>query len=169
VEANVDFHIYSPDSFIQHSAQYLQSSVEQKVIDEVKEISNQTKETLVPSVAVSEFDGNLENDISEENLSILPEDDFLASDGIQPSIMNPSIDDARRLMIRAMKLFIQQNKKNIVPKAGLKTLMTRLDPTFDESNFGCDSFSQFLGKFPNDVITLDNYSGGHIALATKLI
>ncbi len=166
-EANVDFHIYSPNSFIQHSAQYLQSSVEQKVIDEVKEISNQPKETLVQSVTVSEFD-DLENDISEENVSILPEADFSESDGIQPSIMNPSIEDARGLMIRAMKLFIKQNKKNIVPKAGLKTLMTRLDPTFDESNFGCNSFSQFLGKFPNDVITLDNYSGGHIALATKL-
>lgn len=167
-EANVDFHIYLPDSFIQHSAQYLQSSVEQQVIDEIKEISKQPKEVLVNSVTTSEFDDDLGDGISEENFPIFPEANFSESDRIQPYLMNPSLEDARKLMIRAMKILINQNKKNIVPKAVLKNLMKSLDPTFDESNYDFASFTLFLGNFPNDIITLDNYSGGHVALFNRL-
>ena len=170
-EANVDFHIYLPESFIRYSGQYLQNlqnSVEQNVIDEIKEINKQSKEILAASGSFSDSENDFDEDIFD-NVPLFTVNNFSEFDSIEPSLMSSSVEDARRLMIRAIKVLIRQGKKNIVPKAGLKNMMTRLDPTFDESNYGFDSFTLFLGNFPNDVITLDNYSGGHIALATKIL
>ncbi|QIR36313.1 DUF4935 domain-containing protein [Tolypothrix sp. PCC 7910] len=168
-EADCEFYIYLPDNFIKYSGQYLQSSVEQQVIDEIKEISKKSTETLKISSANSVLADELADDISVNNFPDFIDTEFSSNESIQLSLMNPSLEDARRLIIQSMKFLIRQGKKNVVPKAGLKNMMTRLDPTFDESNYEVASFSEFLSKFPNDIITLDNYSGGHVALTTKAL
>jgi hypothetical protein len=53
-----------------------------------------------------------------------------------------------------------QRGDDLVPKATLKSVMKRLDPTFDEARFGFDSFTSFIDAFPDDIEHLRNDSGG---------
>lgn len=73
------------------------------------------------------------------------------------------IDDrteVRALLLRALRSVRLQRGDDLVPKATLKSVMKRLDPTFDEARFGFDSFSAFIDAFPEDIEHLRNESGG---------
>jgi hypothetical protein len=73
------------------------------------------------------------------------------------------IDDrteVRALLLRALRSVRLQRGDDLVPKATLKSVMKRLDPTFDEARFGFDSFSAFIDAFPEEIEHLRNESGG---------
>ena len=54
------------------------------------------------------------------------------------------IDEARRLVATAMRRLIGQRGEEQIVKAALRPMLMRLDPTFDEANFGFASFGAFL-------------------------
>jgi uncharacterized protein (TIGR00288 family) len=57
------------------------------------------------------------------------------------------IKDGERLLVHAMR----QRDGDDAPGAWLKHKMLALDPAFDEQNYGCKSFKEFLGRLPNTV------------------
>jgi K+/H+ antiporter YhaU regulatory subunit KhtT len=74
----------------------------------------------------------------------------------------PSDDRAevRTLLLRALRSARLQRGDDLVPKATLKSVMKRLDPSFDETRFGFVSFSEFIDAFAEDVEHIRNESGG---------
>jgi hypothetical protein len=68
--------------------------------------------------------------------------------------------EVRSLLLRALRSVRLQRGDDLVPKATLKSVMKRLDPTFDEARFGFDSFTAFIDAFPEDIDHVRNDSGG---------
>lgn len=60
-----------------------------------------------------------------------------------------NLENDKDLLVRAMKQLIAKSDDDHVHKAALKPMMTRLDPTFDEGNYGYDSFSKFIADVPD--------------------
>src|SRR5205085_4114475 len=75
-----------------------------------------------------------------------------------------NLDDARELMLRAVRHLIAQNGENRVLKARLKPTMVRMDPSFDEVNYGFPTFSSFLNAFSDVVTTISNDFGGYVQI-----
>ncbi|MFL6334302.1 MAG: NYN domain-containing protein [Pyrinomonadaceae bacterium] len=73
-------------------------------------------------------------------------------------------EDAERLLMSALKRLISQRGENKVPNSQLKSLMLRMDATFDEENFGFPTFKAFLAQFSDKIQFVDNNSGGHVGL-----
>lgn len=71
---------------------------------------------------------------------------------------------AEELLMNAVRRLISQRGENRIPKAQLKGIMRRLDPTFDETNYGFPTFSAFLDNFSASIKILDSNSGGHVGL-----
>jgi uncharacterized protein (TIGR00288 family) len=70
-----------------------------------------------------------------------------------------NIDKARSLLLRAFEEIAADT-----PTAGtLKNKMLILDPSFDEHNYGCKNFRDFLGRFPEHVKRVGK-SGADITL-----
>lgn len=80
-----------------------------------------------------------------------------------------NLEDGETLLMSALKRLISQRGENRVPNAQLKSLMMRMDATFDEENYGFPTFKAFLGQFSDKIQVLDNNSGGHIGLADKIV
>jgi hypothetical protein len=78
----------------------------------------------------------------------------------EPAVRPMSLDDAKALLLAALRRLTAQRGTDTVPKASLKSMMKRMDSTFDESNFGFLSFSAFLKAFPDIVEDLSDASGG---------
>ncbi len=76
---------------------------------------------------------------------------------------NTPLDEARTPLMRALSILAREHGE-MIPRAALKNLMLRHDPTFDESSYGFGSFSQFVGAFPDLVENIDNDSGGVVRL-----
>ena len=55
-----------------------------------------------------------------------------------------SLADAKSLLTQAVRRLSERHDRERVPAALLRPLMARLDPTFDEGNYGLRSFSAFL-------------------------
>jgi hypothetical protein len=68
--------------------------------------------------------------------------------------------EVRGLLLRALRSARLQRGDDLVPKATLKLVMKRLDPSFDETRFGFESFSEFIDAFAEDVEHIRNDSGG---------
>ncbi len=68
--------------------------------------------------------------------------------------------EVRGLLLRALRSARLQRGDDLVPKATLKSVMKRLDPSFDETRFGFVSFSEFVDAFAEDVEHIRNDSGG---------
>jgi hypothetical protein len=85
---------------------------------------------------------------------------------IEPTTAN--IEDAERLLMSALKRLVSQRGENRVPNAQLKSLMMRMDSTFDEENYGFPTFKAFLNQFSDKIRILDNNSGGHIGLSGEV-
>jgi uncharacterized protein (TIGR00288 family) len=70
------------------------------------------------------------------------------------------IDAARQLLLRAF-----EEAGADTPTAGtFKNKMLLLDPSFDERNYGCRSFRDFLSRFP-DLVQAAGQSGGDIIVS----
>jgi hypothetical protein len=54
------------------------------------------------------------------------------------------LEDAGELVVRAIRRLAAGSGESWVRKAGLRPLLKRLDPTFDESGFGCPTFTELL-------------------------
>lgn len=85
---------------------------------------------------------------------------------IEPAPVN--IKDGERLLMNALKRLISQRGENRVPNAQLKSLMMRMDSTFDEENYGSPTFKAFLGRFLDKIQLIDNNSGGHVGLKDEI-
>ena len=68
--------------------------------------------------------------------------------------------EVRGLLLRALRSARLARGDDLVPKATLKIVMRRLDPSFDETRFGFASFSDFVEAFPDDLEHVRNESGG---------
>jgi hypothetical protein len=68
--------------------------------------------------------------------------------------------EVRGLLLRALRSARLARGDDLVPKATLKIVMRRLDPSFDETRFGFASFSDFIEAFPDELEHVRNESGG---------
>jgi NYN domain/OST-HTH/LOTUS domain len=68
--------------------------------------------------------------------------------------------EVRSLLLRALRSVRLQRGDDLVPKATLKSVMKRLDASFDEARFGFDSFTAFIDAFADDIEHVRNDSGG---------
>jgi uncharacterized LabA/DUF88 family protein len=55
-------------------------------------------------------------------------------------------DEARELLRKAVSLLSSDSGEKFALKGAIKPMMMRLDPSFDESNYGVSSFNKFLQK-----------------------
>jgi hypothetical protein len=72
--------------------------------------------------------------------------------------------DADGLLVRAAKLQHAKSASDWIPASGLKSLMLRLSPAFDEADEGHRTFTQFLRSHPDlvDVRTTDSGTVVHL-------
>lgn len=82
----------------------------------------------------------------------------------EPAAKPMSIEDAKILMLDALRRLIAQNGTEDVPRATLKMMMKRMDSTFDEANLGFLTFSSFIRAFPDLVEDMPDDSGGRVRL-----
>lgn len=68
--------------------------------------------------------------------------------------------EVRSLLLRALRSARLQRGDDLVPKATLKSVMKRLDASFDEARFGFESFTAFIDAFSDDIEHVRNESGG---------
>ncbi len=60
-----------------------------------------------------------------------------------------TVKDAPELIEKAIKQISKKNGEESVVKAAIRPVVKRLDPTFDESNYGCNTFTDLLNKHPD--------------------
>lgn len=82
----------------------------------------------------------------------------------EPTVKSMSLDEAKRLMLDALRRLVAQKGEEEVNRGTLKTMMKRMDSTFDEANLGFLSFSAFVKAFPELVEDLADDSGGRVRL-----
>lgn len=82
----------------------------------------------------------------------------------EPAAKSLSLEDARTLMLDALRRLIAQKSTEIVSRGTLKVMMKRMDSTFDEANLGFLTFSAFIKAFPDAVEDLPDDSGGRVRL-----
>ena len=71
------------------------------------------------------------------------------------------IEDAKELLCKAMLQIVDQSGENLIKKAMVKPMMMRLDPSFDESNYGFKSFGDFLENC-NDTVKITHGEYDHM-------
>jgi hypothetical protein len=81
-----------------------------------------------------------------------------------PVVKSISLDDARKLLLDALRRLIAQKGTESVHRGALKDMMKRMDSTFDEANLGFLSFSAFIKAFPDLVEDIADDSGGRVRL-----
>jgi uncharacterized LabA/DUF88 family protein len=57
------------------------------------------------------------------------------------------VRDAVELITRAIAQISSRTGEKYVHKAAIRPMIKRLDPTFDEANYNCKTFSDLLGKY----------------------
>lgn len=82
----------------------------------------------------------------------------------EPAVKAMSLDDARKLMLDALRRLVARKGEEQVPKSGLKDMMKRMDSTFDEANLGFVSFSSFIKAFAEIIEDIPDDSGGKVRL-----
>lgn len=70
------------------------------------------------------------------------------------------LDASRDLLLRATNMLSTASDDDWIAAGGLKTLMRRMEPQFDESALGFTGFSTFIGAFPQDV-EIEHRNAGH--------
>jgi hypothetical protein len=70
----------------------------------------------------------------------------LAPSGDEEEAETAAVKDAAELITKAIKQISLRNGDKWVLKAAIRPVVKRLDPTFDESNYGCRSFADLLKK-----------------------
>ncbi len=74
----------------------------------------------------------------------------------------PTLDEATVVLDRVVRQMVSKNDVNFCASAGVKSLMKRALPSFDERALGFASFTDFLAGCPDIVKIVDRLSGGHI-------
>ena len=62
------------------------------------------------------------------------------------------VKDAPELIKKAIKQISKRNGEDWVVKAAIRPVIKRLDPTFDESNYGCNTFTDLLDKYKDQFL-----------------
>jgi len=74
----------------------------------------------------------------------------------------PTIDEAKEVLDRVVRQLVRRNGANFSASGGVKSLLIRALPSFDERALGFSTFSNFLGACPDIVKIVDRKSGGHV-------
>jgi uncharacterized LabA/DUF88 family protein len=74
----------------------------------------------------------------------------------------PTIDEAKEVLDRVVRQLVRRNGANFSASGGVKSLLIRALPSFDERALGFSTFSDFLGACPDIVKIVDRKSGGHV-------
>jgi uncharacterized LabA/DUF88 family protein len=56
------------------------------------------------------------------------------------------IDDAKKLLVKSLKMVFSESGNDYALRVSIKPIMLRLDPSFDESNYNCSNFTDFLNR-----------------------
>lgn len=78
------------------------------------------------------------------------------------TVSAPTISEAKEVLDRVLRQLVRKNGVNFSASAGVKSLMTRALPSFDERALGFGSFSDFLAACSDIVKIVDRRNGGHI-------
>jgi hypothetical protein len=81
-----------------------------------------------------------------------------------PAEPGPDTTDAAALLVRAARLEHGRTTAEWVMASALKSLMLRLEPSFDEADYGHRTFTQFLRSFPKLVDVRSTESGTMVHL-----
>lgn len=76
------------------------------------------------------------------------------------------IDEARELIIKAINSIMKTTGENYARKAAIKPMIQRLEPSFDESNYGFQTFSDMLESC-RDIITIVEGEYDHLVTITN--
>ena len=76
-------------------------------------------------------------------------------------MLKRTLDEAKALLCKAVSSLSSQIGGGLVIRAAIKPMMTRLDSSFDEANFGCKKFADFLNAC-KDVITISQGKHDHL-------
>ena len=76
------------------------------------------------------------------------------------------LDEAKSLLKRALEAGTSGGGRDGVLKAALKPLMLRFEPSFDETNYGFTSFSEFVASF-SDIIEIVQGEHDHLVRLKK--
>lgn len=74
----------------------------------------------------------------------------------------PTMNEAKEALDRVLRQLVRRNGTNFSASAGVKSLLVRALPSFDERALGFGTFSDFLANCPDIVKIVDRKSGGHI-------
>ena len=74
---------------------------------------------------------------------------------------SPTVKDAAGLIAKAIKQIALRTGDKWVLKAAIRPVVKRLDPTFDESNYGCRSFADLL-KTHDDQFRIERGEHDHL-------
>lgn len=85
----------------------------------------------------------------------------------EPAVKPMSLDEARKLMLDALRRLTAQKGEDQVPRGTLKIMMKRMDSTFDEANLGFFNFGSFLKAFSDVVEDITDDSGGKVRLRSS--
>lgn len=86
----------------------------------------------------------------------------------EPDVKPLSLDGARKLTLDALRRLAALKGTERVPRGSLKTMMKRMDATFDESNLGFFSFGAFLKTFSDMIEDIPDDSGGQVRLRSAV-
>lgn len=75
------------------------------------------------------------------------------------------IDDAKELLKKSLKMLFTESGNNFAYRVRIKPIMLRLDPSFDETNYGANNFTEFL-KQCNDIVKMKE-TEKHIIVSFK--
>lgn len=78
------------------------------------------------------------------------------------TVSAPNLDEAKVMLDRVVRQLVSRAGVNYCASAGVKSLMTRALPSFDEHSLGFGSFTGFLAGCSDIVKIVDSKSGGHI-------
>lgn len=82
----------------------------------------------------------------------------------EPAVRPISLADARKLALDALRRLAAEKGTERIPRGSLKTMMKRMDATFDEANLGFLSFGAFLKSFADVIEDIPDDSGGQVRL-----
>lgn len=74
------------------------------------------------------------------------------------------LSEAKELLVRAVRRATDTSGETFVLKAALKPMMMKLEPSFDEGNFGFRSFSEFLKECADTIRVEQGKHDVHISL-----
>lgn len=90
----------------------------------------------------------------------------IASPEVDVAVTETRAQLAERLR-KALTALVERNGSNFVFLGGVKQMILRSDPAFDETLYGYSTFKAFLADFPDVVRIVDYENGGHVSLVEK--